>query len=186
MYALYDPVLRKLSFKRKIYQTHWGLVTPYGDVDLCQHYPRPWWPHQMETFSALLALCAGNSLVTGEFPSQGHWSGALIFSLICAWINGWVNSQAGNLTHHRAHYDVTVIAMACCLTAPSHYLNRYCLVIKTVLWHSLWSLLDQFHEVMNLIRNTFKTIFPSPMGPMSYKEEKKFKLLNLEPLFAEH
>ena len=30
----------------------------------------PWWSHQMETFSALLALCAGNSLVTGEFPSQ--------------------------------------------------------------------------------------------------------------------
>ena len=32
--------------------------------------PRPWWRHQMETFSVLLALCAGNSPVTGEFPSQ--------------------------------------------------------------------------------------------------------------------
>ena len=30
-----------------------------------------WWRHQMETFSALLALCAGNSPVTGEFPAQG-------------------------------------------------------------------------------------------------------------------
>ena len=29
-----------------------------------------WWRHQMETFSALLALCAGNSPVPGEFPSQ--------------------------------------------------------------------------------------------------------------------
>ena len=29
-----------------------------------------WWRHQIETFSALLALCAGNSPVTGEFPSQ--------------------------------------------------------------------------------------------------------------------
>ena len=29
-----------------------------------------WWRHQMETFSALLALCAGNSPVTGEFPSH--------------------------------------------------------------------------------------------------------------------
>ena len=28
------------------------------------------WRHQMETFSALLALCAGNSPVTGEFPAQ--------------------------------------------------------------------------------------------------------------------
>ena len=30
----------------------------------------PWWRHQMKTFSVLLALCAGNSPVTGEFPSQ--------------------------------------------------------------------------------------------------------------------
>ena len=29
-----------------------------------------WWRHQMEIFSALLALCVGNSPVTGEFPSQ--------------------------------------------------------------------------------------------------------------------
>ena len=31
---------------------------------------KAWWRHQMEIFSALLALCAGNPLVTGEFPSQ--------------------------------------------------------------------------------------------------------------------
>ena len=30
----------------------------------------PWWRHQMETFSALLAICAGNSPVPGEFPTQ--------------------------------------------------------------------------------------------------------------------
>ena len=29
-----------------------------------------WWHHQMETFSALLAICAGNSPVPGEFPTQ--------------------------------------------------------------------------------------------------------------------
>ena len=30
----------------------------------------PWWRHQMKTFFALLALCAGNSPVTGEFSAQ--------------------------------------------------------------------------------------------------------------------
>ena len=30
----------------------------------------PWWRHQMETFSALLAICAGNSSVPGEFTAQ--------------------------------------------------------------------------------------------------------------------
>ena len=38
-------------------------------VDTVTERP-PWWRHQMETFSALLALCAGNSPVTGEFPAQ--------------------------------------------------------------------------------------------------------------------
>ena len=31
---------------------------------------KSWWRHQMEAFSALLTLCAGNSPITGEFPSQ--------------------------------------------------------------------------------------------------------------------
>ena len=29
-----------------------------------------WWRHQMDKFSALLAICAGNSPVPGEFPAQ--------------------------------------------------------------------------------------------------------------------
>ena len=30
----------------------------------------PWWRHQMDTFSALLAICEGNSPFPGEFPAQ--------------------------------------------------------------------------------------------------------------------
>ena len=64
----------------------------------------------METFSALLALCAGNPPITGEFPHKGQWRGALMFSLICAWINGLVNNREdGDFRHHRAHYDVIVM-----------------------------------------------------------------------------
>ena len=36
----------------------------------CCHGYLSWWCHQMETFSASLAICAGNSPVTGEFPTQ--------------------------------------------------------------------------------------------------------------------
>ena len=65
----------------------------------------------MVTFSALLAICAGNSLVTGEFPALSQWRGALMFSYVCAWMNGWVNNrEAGDLRRHRAHYDVTVMS----------------------------------------------------------------------------
>ena len=43
-------------------------------------------------------------------PHKGQWRGALVFSLICAWINGWINNgEAGDLRRHRAHYDVTVM-----------------------------------------------------------------------------
>ena len=39
-----------------------------------------------------------------------------MFSLTCAWINGWVNNnQAGDLTRHRADYDVTVMVIKPCL-----------------------------------------------------------------------
>ena len=69
-----------------------------------------WWRHPMKTFSALLVVCAGNSSVNGEFSHKGQWRGALLFSLICAWINGWVNNRdAGDLRRHRAHYNVTVM-----------------------------------------------------------------------------
>ena len=72
-----------------------------------------WWRYQIETFSASLALCVGNSPVTSVYPPhKGRWRGALVFSLICAWINGWVNDgEAGYLRRHRAHYDVTVMEM---------------------------------------------------------------------------
>ena len=63
----------------------------------------------METVSALLALCCSRSPVNS--PHKSQWSGALFFTLICAWINGWVNNrEAGDLRrHYRAHYNVTVM-----------------------------------------------------------------------------
>ena len=45
-------------------------------------------------------------------PHKGQWRGALMFSLICAWTNSWVNNRnAGFFIRHRAHYDVTVMSM---------------------------------------------------------------------------
>ena len=45
-------------------------------------------------------------------PRKGQWHGALLFSLICAWINGWVKDhEAGELRCQRAHYDVTVMSL---------------------------------------------------------------------------
>ena len=62
----------------------------------------------MEAFSALLAICAGNSPVTGEFPAQGSVmrSFDVFFDLR---LNKRLSKQweAGDLRRHRTYYDVT-------------------------------------------------------------------------------
>ena len=43
-------------------------------------------------------------------PHKGQWCGALMFSLICTWMNGWVNNrEAGVLRCHHAHNDITIM-----------------------------------------------------------------------------
>ena len=64
----------------------------------------------MDTFSALLAISVGNPRVPENSSIKDQWRGALVFSLIWAWINCWVNNgEAGYLRRHRAHYDVTEV-----------------------------------------------------------------------------
>ena len=52
-----------------------GLIMPsLIDCWFCNYndtcFPQAWWRHQMEACSVLLAICAGNSPVDGEFPAQ--------------------------------------------------------------------------------------------------------------------
>ena len=83
-----------------------------------------WWRHQMEKFSALLAL------PPVDFPHKGQWRGALVFSLICGYTSGWANNRdAGDLRHYRAHYDATVMDhLKCCQWLQSDFLSlrRFC------------------------------------------------------------
>ena len=70
----------------------------HDDVIKWKHFPR-YWP-----FVRGIHWSPVNS------PHKGQWRGALMFSLICALINGWVNNrEAGDLRRHRAHYDVIVM-----------------------------------------------------------------------------
>ena len=68
------------------------------------------WRHQLETCSALLAICAGNSPVTGEFPTQRlvtrsfdvFFDLRLNKPLSKQWWDRWIET-------HGAHYDVFVM-----------------------------------------------------------------------------
>ena len=74
------------------------IIIFHDDVIKWKHFPR-YWP-----FVRGIHRSPVNS------PHVGQWRGALIFSLICARINGWVNNrEAGDLRRHRAHNDVIVM-----------------------------------------------------------------------------
>ena len=75
------------------------LKTVEGASNIVWISSHTWWRHQMETFSAYCPFVRG--------IHKGQWRGALMFSVICVWINNWVNNrEAGDLRRHRGHYDV--------------------------------------------------------------------------------
>ena len=63
----------------------------HDDVIKWKHFPRNW------PFVRGIHRSPVNS------PHKGQWRGTLMFSLICVWINGWVNNrEAGDLRRYRA------------------------------------------------------------------------------------
>ena len=68
-------------------------------------YNFTWWRHQIVMFSALLTPGGGIHRSSVNFPHKDQRREALMFSLICARINGCVNNRyAGDLRRHRANY----------------------------------------------------------------------------------
>ena len=72
----------------------------HDDVIKWKHFPRNW------------PFVRGIHRSPVNFPHKGQWRGALMFTLICARINGWVNTrEAGDLRRYRPHYDVIVMKL---------------------------------------------------------------------------
>ena len=76
-----------------------------------------YWNSSLRTHIIMMTSSNGNIFrVTGvqemhwspvNSPHKGQWRRVLMFSLICAWTNGWIcNRDASHLRRHRAHYDV--------------------------------------------------------------------------------
>ena len=92
----------------------------------------------METFSALLARCAGNSLVSVEFHSQSPVTRSfdVFFDLSLNKRLG-KNREAGDLRRHRAHYDVTAMAASMCdMTVSTAFRNttHLCRLTDIFVW----------------------------------------------------
>ena len=91
-----------LSLQNSVTNGREPINSCHDDVIKWKHFPRYW------SFVRGIHRSPVNS------PHKGQWRGALMFSLICFWINGWVNNrEAGDLRRHRAHYGVIVMVLTC-------------------------------------------------------------------------
>ena len=115
---------------------------------------------------------------------KGQWRGALMFSLICTWINRWVNSrESGDLRHHRAHHEVivivgltlrvprqeysisytvnTILLVPWLRASPCHQQQVYWIYrIKVICFHEKSSLRHKRFEEWKKMRICFLYIFP--------------------------
>ena len=77
---------------------HGILDSNHDGVIKWKHFPH-YWPFERGIHQSLV-----------NFHHKDQWCRALMFSLVCAWTNGWVNNQdTGYLRYHGTHYDVTVM-----------------------------------------------------------------------------
>ena len=89
------------------------------DVIKWKQFPR-YWP-----------FVWGSHRLPVNFAHKSQWRGALMLSLICAWINGWGNNRkAGDLRRRRAHYDVTVMIHNSKLSYHSFFISfrMHCII----------------------------------------------------------
>ena len=100
----------------------------------CHQLGSSLWSHQFETFSALLALNAGNRrwIPLTKASDAESWC----FLWFAPWINGWVNnSEAGDLRRHRAHYDVTNVVLSMRIFwEPDGSTTRFKVIQQRTVW----------------------------------------------------
>ena len=96
---MYGKNLKSVWSSISIKECHPLVIMVMMTSSYWKHFPR-YWPfvpgiHQSQV----------------NAPHKGQWRRALVFSLICAWTNGWVNKNrdVGDLRCRHAHYDVTVM-----------------------------------------------------------------------------
>ena len=111
----YDP---SVTYCGAVYQPNGikmnlGIVAVHDDVIRWKYFPR-YWPFVREIHRSPV-----------NFPHKGQWRGALMFTLICAQMNGWVNNgEAGDLRRYLAHYDVIVMDSCFCILLWTIYISH--------------------------------------------------------------
>ena len=107
-YCLLDGICQQLSQNTPWYNRYNGIRSLLRPISLLLHYDVIKWEH----FPRYWSFVRGIHRSPVNSQHKGQWRGALKFSLICAWMNGWVNNgEAGDFRNHHAYYDVTVMVI---------------------------------------------------------------------------
>ena len=125
----HSPDMSKLvQGNRLIFQGAGNLRGSRAYMEMLYHDNVIKWKH----FPRYCPFVRGIHRLPVDSPHKGQWRRALMFSLICAWTNGWVNNRdAGDLKRHRAHYDVNVMTTVMGI--------GYRVGIKFISQHLLWN-----------------------------------------------
>ena len=138
---------------------HWAIV--FGFPMRYKYSKLAWWRLQMETYSALLATCAGNSPVTGELPAQRPVTQSFdVFFYMCLnkrlskqWCGWWFGTPSHTLWRH---YNGTLSSRK----EAVHYSMvpllpfQYNMILHTV----------QHNEGQNIFRSTYSQKTPSELA----------------------
>ena len=123
----------------------------HDDVIKWKQFPRHW------PFVRGIHRSPVDSGYPGYIAHKGQWWGALMFSLISTWTNGWANNgDADDLRCHCAHYDVTVMHCALFNTLKLKQNDRHfahsilkCIFLNEKLWFWTKTLSDSVCEGTN-------------------------------------
>ena len=121
-----------------------NVVHFHDDVIKWKHFPRNW-PFVREIHRSPV-----------NFPHKGQWRGALMFSLIYAWISDWVNNrEAGDLRRQHGHYDV--IVMYWCILWEITCMLQECMYLLVSV-----EIISPFNNIFSAIIHNFHFMIHSP------------------------
>ena len=131
---------------------YWWAIYIHDDVIKWKHFPR-YWP-----FMRGIHRSPVNS------PYKGQWRGALMFTLICARINGSVNNrEADDLRRQRDHYDVSVITVFCVVVPVLGLLSDAKMTgLRAML--SMFVEKDELGKIARIVVYHFNTLRPKQNG----------------------
>ena len=150
---------------------------------LCQQWS-PSWRHQMETFSALLALCAANSPVPGEFPAQRPVTRSFdvffdlrpIKQLSKQSLRWWFEMPSGSLWRHCN--DTAVLSepgddkeFDLIATSKSAWKMTFCFHLMPIFWVSLGKWLTAIIATKNKNKSAAYSSHISPCSPARQEQQ---------------